>query len=155
MKRKVYIYSLILVIIDFLIKILIKSNLKLYQSIIIIPSFFRITYVENSGAAFSILQGKQIYLIILGIIMIFGIFYYLRKENLNKLKVVYYSLLIGGIIGNIIDRIIYHNVIDYFDFNIFSYEAPIFNLADTFIFFGVVFILIEGGIKGGNRSIRK
>ena len=155
MKRKVYIYSLLLVLLDFFIKILIKNNLELYQSIEIIPNFFRITYVKNIGAAFSILEGKQIFLIILGLLVLGIIFRYLKKDKLNKIKTIYYSLLIGGIIGNLIDRIIYNGVIDYLDFNIFSYEAPIFNLADIFIFFGVVIILLEGGKKDGNKCLRK
>lgn len=154
MKRKILIYSIILFILDFVTKLIIKSNLILNKSITIIPKFFRLTYVKNSGAAFSILKGKQIFLIVLSIIVIDFIIYYIFKDKLNKYKVIYYSLLIGGIFGNLFDRIIYNGVIDYLDFNIFKYNAPIFNLADTFIFFGVVLILLEG-VKNGNRSIRK
>ena len=154
MKRKILIYSIILFILDFVTKLIIKSNLILNKSITIIPKFFRLTYVKNSGAAFSILKGKQIFLIVLSIIVIDFIIYYIFKDKLNKYKVIYYSLLIGGIFGNLFDRIIYNGVIDYLDFNIFNYNAPIFNLADTFIFFGVVLILLEG-VKNGNRSIRK
>ena len=154
MKRKILIYSIILFILDFVTKLIIKSNLILNKSITIIPKFFRLTYVKNSGAAFSILKGKQIFLIVLSIIVIDFIIYYIFKDKLNKYKIIYYSLLIGGIFGNLFDRIIYNGVIDYLDFNIFNYNAPIFNLADTFIFFGVVLILLEG-VKNGNRSIRK
>ena len=154
MKRKILIFSSILFIFDFIIKLIIKSKIILNKSITIIPNFFRLTYVENSGAAFSILRGKQLFLIILSIIVIDFIIYYIYKDKLNKYKVVYYSLLLGGIFGNLIDRIIYNKVIDYLDFNIFNFNAPIFNLADTFIFFGVVLILLEG-VKNGNRSIRK
>ncbi len=154
MKRKILIFSSILFIFDFIIKLIIKSKIILNKSITIIPNFFRLTYVENSGAAFSILRGKQLFLIILSIIVIDFIIYYIYKDKLNKYKVVYYSLLLGGIFGNLIDRIIYNKVIDYLDFKIFNFNAPIFNLADTFIFFGVVLILLEG-VKNGNRSIRK
>lgn len=154
MKKKIFIYSSILFIVDLVIKLIIKNNLLLSNSIILIPNFFKLTYVINNGAAFSILQGKQIFLIILSIVVINIIVYYLYKDKLNKYKIIYYSLLLGGIFGNLFDRIIYKGVIDYLDFNILGYDAPIFNLADTFIFFGVVLILLEG-VKNGNRSIRK
>ena len=157
MKKRIIILSSILFIIDIIIKLIIKNNMNLFDSIVIIPNFFNITFVMNEGAAFSILQGKQIFLIILACLVLISIIYYIRKDNLNNLKVIYYSLLIGGILGNLLDRIIYNSVIDYLDFKIFSYDYPIFNLADTFIFFGVVLILIEGikGDKNGNRSIRE
>ena len=157
MKKRIYIYSLMLFIIDIVIKLVIKNNMNLYSSITLIPNFFNLTYVINDGAAFSILEGKQIFLIILAIIVLIAILHYLHKDKLNKIKTIYYSLLIGGILGNLLDRIIYNGVIDYLDFKIFTYDAPIFNLADTFIFFGVVLILFEGikGDKNGNRSIGK
>ena len=154
MKKRIFIYCSILFILDFIVKLIIKNTFILTKSIIIIPNFFNLTYVINDGAAFSILKGKQIFLIILSIPVLFFIIYYIRKDKLNNYKIIYYSLLIGGIFGNLIDRIIYNGVIDYLDFNIFGYDAPIFNLADTYIFFGVVLILLEG-VKNGNRSIRK
>ena len=154
MKKKIYILSFLFLILDFISKTIVKSKMTLNSSIEIIKNFFNITYVENTGAAFSIFQGKQIFLIILGLIILFGIIYYLRKETLTKLKVIYYSLLIGGIIGNLIDRIRYNLVIDFLDFKIFNYDAPIFNLADTFICIGVMLIILESIIGGfnGNKS---
>lgn len=157
MKKRIIIYSLILFIIDLIVKLIIKNNMNIFDSIVIIPNFFNLTYVMNNGAAFSILQGKQIFLIILAILVLIAIIYYIRKDNINRLKTIYYSLLIGGILGNLLDRILYNSVIDYLDFKIFSYDYPIFNLADTFIFCGVVLIILEGikGDKNGNRSKRK
>ena len=155
MKKKVYIFSFILFIIDITSKILIKNTMKLYDSITIIPNIFNITYVLNDGAAFSILRGKQLLLSIIAIIAIIFILYNLKKENLNKLKIIYYSLVIGGILGNLFDRIIYHEVIDFIDIAVFKYQIPIFNLADTFICIGVALIVLEtikGGING-NKSM--
>jgi len=148
MKKKIYIFSFIFLIIDFISKIIIQNYMTLNSSIPIIKNFFSITYVRNIGAAFSILSGKQLFLIILGIIILIGIIYYVNKDKLNNLKVIYYSLLIGGIIGNLIDRIIYNSVIDFLDFKIFGYDYPIFNLADTFICIGVILIIIESIIGG-------
>ena len=157
MKRKVYLLSILFFILDLISKLVIVNNMTLYKSINLIPNFFNLTYVKNTGAAFSILRGRQIFLIILAISILLAIIIFLKKENLNNLKIIYYSLLIGGIIGNLFDRIIYNSVIDFLDFKILGYDAPIFNLADTFIFIGVMLIIyesIKGGLNG-NRSIRK
>ena len=157
MKKKIYILTIILLLIDIISKLIIKNTMNLYQSIIIIPNFFNITYVNNIGAAFSILEGKQFFLIILGIIFLIGLINYIRKDNISKLKAIYYSLLISGILGNLIDRIIYHYVIDFLDFKIFNTSFPTFNLADTFICISVMLIIIEsiiGGINGNNIKSR-
>ncbi len=154
MKKKILILSIILFAIDILIKTLIKTNLELYESITLIPNFFSLTYVINDGAAFSILEGKQLFLSILGIVVLGALIYNIFKEKLNNYKVIYYSLLISGISGNLFDRIIYKGVIDYFDFKIFNFSAPIFNLADSFIVIGVCLIIIEVIRKEiyGNKS---
>ena len=153
MKKKVIILSIVVLIIDIISKLIIKTNLNLYESIMVIPNFFNITYVMNDGAAFSILRGNQILLSILGIFVVIFLGYYINKDKLNNYKVIYYSMLIGGILGNILDRIIYNGVIDFLDFKIFGYDYPIFNLADSFIVISVILMIIEiiRG-KNGNKS---
>lgn len=143
MKKKVYILSIIFLLIEIFTKQLVKNTLNLYDSIPIIPNFFSITYVINDGAAFSILKGELWLFIILGFVLLFFIFYYLQKEKLNIYKTIYYSLLIAGVLGNLLDRMLYKGVIDFLDFTIFSYNAPIFNLADTFIVISVILIVFE------------
>lgn len=143
MKKKVYILSIIFLLIDIFTKQLVKNTLNLYDSIPIIPNFFSITYVINDGAAFSILKGELWLFIILGFVLLFFIFYYLQKEKLNIYKTIYYSLLIAGVLGNLLDRMLYKGVVDFLDFTIFSYNAPIFNLADTFIVISVILIVFE------------
>ena len=143
MKKRIYVLSIILFIVDLFIKLLVRNTMTLNESVNVIPNFFSITYVINDGAAFSILSGKQLFLIILSIIVLIYIIKLLNKDKLNFYKEIYYSLLVGGIFGNLYDRIIYRGVIDYFDFKIFSYDAPIFNLADSFIVIAVFFIIIE------------
>lgn len=143
MKKKVYILSIIFLLIDIFTKQLVKNTLNLYDSIPIIPNFFSITYVINDGAAFSILKGELWLFIILGFVLLFFIFYYLQKEKLNIYKTIYYSFLIAGVLGNLLDRMLYKGVIDFLDFTIFSYNAPIFNLADTFIVISVILIVFE------------
>ena len=144
MYKKLTIYSIILIIMDQMIKIFVSNSLKLYESIIVIKNIFYITYVQNKGAAWSILTGNRFLLIGIAIIALFMIFIFFIKGNkLSKLEVIFYSLLIGGIVGNLIDRAIYGYVIDYLDFNIFGYNFPIFNFADICIVISVVLILIN------------
>ena len=151
--KKIYMYSLLFFKIDFFSKLIVKTNLKLFQSIEVIPNFFNITFVYNEGAAFSILEGKKILFILLGLLLIIGLVIFIRKEKLTKYKTLYYSLLIGGVLGNMFDRIFYPGVVDFFDFKLFTYDAPIFNVADSFIVIATILIIIEilGG-KNENRS---
>ena len=74
--------------------------------------------------------------------LIFIYFSFIHKKNLNKLEIVTYSLLVGGIIGNLIDRIVLGYVVDYLSFNIFGYMFPVFNLADIGIVISVFLIII-------------
>ena len=147
--KKVYIFALISLIIDQIVKILVSNYLILGQTIKIINNFFYLTYVQNKGAAFSILIGYRYILIIITFIFLYYLYKCIKKQkSLNKLEIISYGLLLGGIIGNLIDRIIYGYVIDYFDFMIFNYNFPIFNWADSFIVIGCIILVINSYLKG-------
>ena len=147
--KKVYIFALISLIIDQIGKILVSNYLILGQTIKIINNFFYLTYVQNKGAAFSILIGYRYILIIITFIFLYYLHKCIKKQkSFNKLEIISYGLLLGGIIGNLIDRIIYGYVIDYFDFMIFNYNFPIFNLADSFIVIGCIILVINSYLKG-------
>lgn len=147
--KKVYIFALISLIIDQIVKILVSNYLILGQTIKIINNFFYLTYVQNKGAAFSILIGYRYILIIITFIFLYYLHKCIKKQkSFNKLEIISYGLLFGGIIGNLIDRIIYGYVIDYFDFMIFNYNFPIFNLADSFIVIGCIILVINTYLKG-------
>lgn len=159
MKKRCYILSLIFVFIDQIIKVLISSNMRLYESIKIIPNFFSITYVRNDGAAFSMFEGKQFLLILIAFITIGVLVSFIQKEEkITKLECIAFSFLLGGIIGNFIDRLIIGQVIDYLDFKIFSYNYPVFNLADSLIVCGVLLLIYlvirseNSGSKGKGRK---
>lgn len=133
--------SAMIMLVDQIIKIIVEQHCILYQSIKIIPTFFSITYVQNLGAAFSILIGNQIFLIILSFIIIFVLYYwFIRNKKLKSFEYVIYGMLIGGILGNLVDRIFRGYVVDYLDFNLFGYDFPIFNLADIFIVISSIFL---------------
>ena len=142
--KKIFYLSSIFLIIDIIIKLIIKNTLITYQSIKIINNFFYITYVKNTGAAWSILSGKQLFLILFSLIVIISLMIYLiKKKEYSKLEIIGYSLLISGSVGNLIDRVVYGYVIDYLDFYIFNYNFPIFNIADTCIVIGIMVLFID------------
>ena len=106
--KRIGILTLVFILLDFIIKNIVKTFMNLYSSITIIPKFFSITYVRNTGAAFSIMENSRILFIIIGLLSIYLIWRYLIKDKkLNNFYITSYSMLIGGIIGNMIDRIIY------------------------------------------------
>lgn len=143
MSKKIAIFSIIFIIIDQLIKLLITNTVELNASFDVIKSFFSIANVHNYGAAWSMFSGNIIMLIVIGIVaLIFIYFVFLHRKKLNKLEEIAYSLLIGGIIGNLIDRIVLGYVVDYLSFNIFGYMFPVFNLADIGIVISVFLIII-------------
>lgn len=146
MKKKVIIYSSIIVIVDLISKLVIDKLLKINETISIINNFFSITKVFNRGASFSMFNGYRLLFILIGIIAIVILFKYLNNFKVNIRNIFAFSLLIGGIIGNLIDRVIYGYVIDFLDFNIFGYDAPIFNIADTCICIGT-FLLFYAIMK--------
>lgn len=124
------------------------------QSITIIKDFFYITFVNNEGAAFSMLTGQRYILIFISLFALFLFYKYIDTFKKNKRNTLAFSLLIGGLLGNLFDRVVFGYVKDFLDFRIFKYNFPVFNLADIFIFLGVV-LLIFAIIKGedyGNSS---
>ncbi len=147
MKNRQQIYNVVAIvfIIDQIIKIIIKHTMNLYQEISIIPNFFSLCYVKNTGAAFSILEDATLLLIAISVIFIILIDKSIKKEeqNLSKLSIISLGMIIGGIFGNLIDRILYRSVIDYISFSFGKYHFPIFNIADIGITVGVVLLIID------------
>lgn len=142
--KKISLIAVFSILIDQIIKIIVSNSLTLNKSIILIKDFFSLTYVRNDGAAFSILSGNRFFLIMIAFLTLFLIyFFFIENKNLSKIEIITYSLLIGGIIGNLIDRIIFGYVIDYLDFYIFNYNFPVFNFADICIVISVLFLILD------------
>ena len=128
---------------DQIIKYLIVSNFTLYKKNPIIEGFFNITYVQNRGAAWGILNNNIILLVVITVLALGFICSFIFKEsNIKKLDIVLYGMLLGGIIGNFIDRIFRGYVIDFLDFIIFGYDFPVFNIADMLIVISVGIMII-------------
>ncbi|HLS52826.1 MAG TPA: signal peptidase II [Tissierellaceae bacterium] len=132
----VLILSLAIIILDQVSKHLAIKYLKNKKPYVIVENFFQLSYVENRGAAFGILQHKRSLFIIFTIIIILILSLYLfRNYNLlNKFTKLAFALLIGGAIGNLIDRIRFGYVVDFISFRLFNrYDFPVFNVADISI----------------------
>jgi len=141
-REKIYSIAAVVIMIDQIVKLLIRTKMKLNTSIPIIPDIFNLTYTENKGAAFSILQNTQILLIIVGLVFLYLLDYYIKKEKkFSKLSIISLGLIIGGIVGNLVDRILLHAVVDYLDFTLINF--PIFNIADSCITIGVIIFMIS------------
>lgn len=139
--------SLIVLVLDQWSKITIDSAMQLYQSIAIVP-YFNLTYVHNSGAAFSFLSGAGGWqrwffaVMALSISAVLAVWLYRLKNN-ETLLAIALSLVLGGAIGNLIDRLIYGYVIDFLDVYYQTWHWPTFNVADMAISLGVFLMLLE------------
>ena len=152
MKKKIIIVAVICILIDFISKIIVINNLELDTGITIIPNFFSISYIRNTGAAWGIFSNGTLLLAVLSIVfLIFAFKYIYDLKSVSKLSMISYGMLIGGIIGNLIDRVFRNYVIDFLSFNIFGYHFPVFNIADCFIVVSIILIVIESLLKEGKK----
>lgn len=151
------ILTLIFLIIDIVSKVIVSRYILLDKSIKLINNFLYITYVRNTGAAWSMFSSRSVLVLIISSFIILGIILHVYKNKPKKrMEKIAYSLIIGGALGNLINRITYGYVIDFIDIKIFKYDYPIFNLADSFIVIGVILLVIyTWRCENGNKSRRK
>lgn len=146
--KHVCFFAIIFLIIDQAIKFYLSSKMIVNQTSILIKNFLNITYVHNTGAAFSLFSEYTWLLIVIGILAVIGFIFYIGKlVDITDFDMFTYSLVLGGILGNLLDRIIHGYVIDYISLNLLGYHFPIFNFADMCIVIGVILIFIYG-LKG-------
>lgn len=143
-----YALAFIVILFDQLSKGLIVEKMDRSESFVVIEDFFKITSHRNSGAAWGILQDQMIFFYIITFIVVIGIIYYMQKYAKNSaLLATALGLLLGGAIGNFIDRLFRKEVVDFLDFKIINYNYPIFNIADSALFIGVgvliIFVIID------------
>ena len=122
MNKKILLISIIVFAIDQLSKAVIDITMKVGQSIPVIKNFFYITYFQNSGAAWGIMNHKINILILLSFFILIIIYRYMYSFKQNKRNIIAFGLLIGGIVGNLLDRVLFGNVKDFLDFYIFGYN---------------------------------
>ena len=130
-----FIIATAILFLDQLTKVMVRSSFELYESREIIPNVFHLTYIENPGAAFGMLADQRTFFLLITVFIIAFMLYFMKTlENDEPKANIFLSMVIGGALGNFIDRIQKGSVTDFFDFLIW----PVFNIADMFIVFGIV-----------------
>jgi len=137
-------YSLMMIlgilILDRITKYMAVEHLHKMDTFPIVEGVLHLTYAENTGAAFSILTGRQDLLIVVTgmVIVVMCYFFWREKKHMSAFANIAMSMVIGGAIGNWIDRIMFDYVIDFIDFRLIDFA--IFNVADSFIVVGAVLL---------------
>ncbi len=149
MRKYHFLIALAVVVLDQAAKWLVATRVTLHDSLIVIPGFFRITHVENRGAAFGLFsespaQWKIAILILFSLIALVVVSLLLWK-NSHTMTVtgVGLALILGGALGNLWDRLVNGHVVDFLDFYLGSYHWPAFNVADSAIVAGAVLLVAE------------
>lgn len=153
---RAFILSAAVVAADIFTKWLIQQQMAVGESIPVIPGFFHLTFTMNPGAAFGILPGQRYFFIGVSILAAGLMAYYITRPE-GRQGLIHYGLglMLGGAVGNLIDRIRYGRVVDYLEFFWRDYYFPAFNVADSAITIGtgllILFLLwqpqqeVEGG----------
>ena len=158
MKAKHILMMAAVLLLDQLSKWGVQTSMQIDESFDVIPGFFRITYLHNTGAALSMLEGKMVFFYLISIVFLIGMLYFYRttdhRDRLTRIGVV---LMMAGTLGNFIDRLIFQYVRDFLDFIIFGYDFPVFNVADISLCVGVGLIVLSMVLEtyGGRRICAK
>jgi signal peptidase II len=136
-----FLVTLPLILIDQLTKWLIQTHIPYGSAVPIVPGFFSLVYVSNTGAAFSIFQGNNFFFIALALVALAAVLFWLIRDQFNPKKEermsvvakIAFSLFAAGIVGNLLDRVVKGSVVDFLDFYFRGYAWPSFNVADSCI----------------------
>jgi signal peptidase II len=149
-RRSLYLsIAFVIVLLDRFTKHLVEQKLALYHSVSIIPGFFSFTHVRNRGAAFSILAEssspyRTLFLIIFSSISVLILIWLLWKpKGVRLMTGISLALILGGAAGNLYDRVIYGEVVDFLLFYYRQWEWPAFNVADSAIVIGGLLLIAE------------
>ena len=148
-----FILGVLILLLDQWTKYLVKTNLFYGESISIIDGFFNLVFIKNDGAAWNIMSGQRLILVLISsLILLFLIFKGYEFFSAKKIHRITYGLLLGGISGNLVDRILTGKVIDFLDFQIGTYHYPSFNIADACICVAVILYFITS--KNNKQNIK-
>lgn len=143
-----------IIVLDQFVKKIIIVNMNLGQSVPVIQDIFHITYIRNTGAAFSLMENMYWLLVLLPIVLALAavVFLFIKRKTAHPLLMTSVAMIAGGGLGNLIDRVVYGYVVDFLDFRIF----PIFNVADICVCVGcglmILYVLFFDGKKDGKRD---
>lgn len=137
------IVAFLVFILDIASKFAVMRSMELYDSIRIMPHF-SLTYVRNYGAAFSLFWQQRTFLIVIAaVIALFIVFTLYRNSNKDKVNSLAFSLVLGGALGNVFDRLYHGFVVDFFDVVILGWHYPTFNVADISICCGAALLILK------------
>lgn len=149
MKMVYYLIALFVIVIDQISKWIIVNTMEVGESIPIIDHVLYITSHRNTGAAWGILEDRMWFFYIVTVIFVIFIVFYMEKyAKTDKLLGVALGLVLGGAIGNFIDRVFRQEVVDFIHTYIFSYNFPVFNVADMALCVGVGLMIIQTILEG-------
>ena len=160
MKRKYWVLlftCLVVVSLDQFTKYTVQKNLPLHHRVEVIPGFFNLTHVRNTGGAFGILGGRSgwgtFFFMGISVLAVGSILFFIRriKED-ERILALSFSLVLAGAIGNLIDRLRYGEVIDFLEFYLSSFFWPAFNIADSAICIGIGLMAFELLVADHKRS---
>lgn len=129
----------LIVALDRITKYIVVHNISENGSIAVIDRFFYLVYTRNKGAAWGIFQSGRFFFIPLTAIVAVALVYFIFKSD-NKILKTSLAFILGGAVGNLIDRIYPGSVVDFLNFYIGSYNFPTFNVADTFVVVGTIIL---------------
>lgn len=148
-----FILGVLILLLDQWTKYLVKTNLFYGESIPIIDGFFNLVFIKNDGAAWNIMSGQRLILVLISsLILLFLILKGYEFFSAKKIHRIAYGMLLGGISGNLVDRILTGKVIDFLDFQIGTYHYPSFNIADACICVAVILYFITS--KNNKQNIK-
>ncbi len=152
---------LVVVVLDQLTKFLVLKNFHLYESIVIIPNFFNLTYLTNKGAAFGFLAGvtaawrHYFFLILASVALVLLCFAWFRMRKDHRFYGPALAMIAGGAIGNVIDRVRFGAVVDFLDFHVAGHHWPVFNVADSAITVGVALFLLANILEERQKKLKQ
>ncbi|MGD9345624.1 MAG: signal peptidase II [Candidatus Aminicenantes bacterium] len=148
---------LVLLFVDQLTKTIVSTSFALYESRVVIPGFFNLTYIKNRGAIFGFFSTNQSFLVYalltmaslaaLGLV----VYYFYKTPSSERFLKISLSLIMAGALGNLTDRLARGSVVDFLDFYVKEWHWPFFNVADSCITVGAILLLYTFFFKKGDR----
>jgi signal peptidase II len=135
----IYVIAAVVLILDQTVKFIIQMRMIPGHTLPIINNIFHLTYVQNTGAAFGIMAGRNFFFAIISLLAIVLVVFLSRDAGRTLLLKIAWGLILGGIIGNLIDRVRLGYVVDFLDFQVW----PVFNIADSAITVGATLLIIK------------
>jgi len=161
MRKYFFLIAAIVLLLDRLAKWVVARNTPLHDSVTVIPGFFHLTHVQNTGAAFGLFAessaqwkiGALVSFSVIALIIVSALLW--KNSHALSTTTIGLSLILGGATGNLWDRMMTGHVVDFLDFNLGSYHWPAFNVADSAIVVGAVLLVSEIVFaKSGNEAVK-